>query len=348
MKSRCYVIVSVLLIIISCSKEYEYDSSVLVASNSVATTLIYPLDKFELANIMDFSKNGDWLALSQYYAEYHASFINVKNGEIHGWLKMGVRKNEALEVSNLSVTRGGDIIALDFMKGVVHECNPNQISRSQSASTVIELPDSMVHLTAIKGHDFIISTGLYRHNRYRYYSLVDKSDKYYIAYPKHPDFPFLEASLESTLYASSILKLRPNEKNFVCADRRSGLIDICSINEGLIELVRRNCFYHPKIKLHDGDVKFITYMKTNINGFQDIAVSEDYIYALYSGKTYEDSGSKIEHCRTLIIFNWEGEHIKTLELDNNIKNISYDVSNDTLYGITDLQDDQVSIVSINI
>ena len=84
----------------------------------------------------------------------------------------------------------GEISAFDFETGKLHRYNPSGVSRG-STTPPLALTNDAIHLSAVQGDNFVISTGLYEQGRYRYYSLEDDSESYFIDYPVHPGYPDL-------------------------------------------------------------------------------------------------------------------------------------------------------------
>ena len=53
--------------------------------------------------------------------------------------------------------------------------------------------------------------------------------------------------------------------------------------------------------------------KEGLNGYVDIYATEQFVYALFSGKKLKDENSK--YAKRLRVFNWNGNLIKEYELD---------------------------------
>ena len=64
--------------------------------------------------------------------------------------------------------------------------------------------------------------------------------------------------------------------------------------------------------------------------------SDDYIFALYNQNTFKDIAKlkdDIFFSRQILIYNWDGLPIKILNLNEKVKAISFDKTNNCLYGI---------------
>lgn len=67
--------------------------------------------------------------------------------------------------------------------------------------------------------------------------------------------------------------------------------------------------------------------------FIDIYGTKDYVYALWLGKSFQQLEQNAEKIQSgLFVFNWDGDLIKTFELDKNINRIAVDEQKQELYG----------------
>lgn len=92
---------------------------------------------------------------------------------------------------------------------------------------------------------------------------------------------------------------------------------------------------HPKMKVSETPLPRVPYYRDNRFGFTDVAVSDDRIYALYSGKSY---GSGVCECRTLLVYDGEGNLVKSGSLDVSLVNVYYDTEEGAVYGMTSGED----------
>lgn len=71
-------------------------------------------------------------------------------------------------------------------------------------------------------------------------------------------------------------------------------------------------------------------------GVVSLTSSDDYIFALYNQNTFKDIAKlkdDIFFSRQILIYNWDGLPIKILNLNEKVKAISFDKTNNCLYGI---------------
>ncbi len=320
---------------LSCSTDNSYltvPSSIQTPGSKLSSNLVTDLHDYGISTPLKITKHGDILAVGRHYKENNVNLINLSDHSSQDWLPFGEGENEAYTIDNLSVNSQGEISAFDFETGKLHRHNPTALSRSVAHPLV--LADNNVHLSAVQGDGFIISTGLYEQGRYRFCSLADESESYSVPYPVHPAYPDLSDHGKSILWASTVLRLRPDNKAFVCTDIRSGQLDICRIDGNTISLVCRHTYYYPHVDIKDGEQPLVAYYSDNVTGFREVAVSNERIYVLYSGKTYKDEGQKIINSSTLLVFDWEGTLLNNYTLPEAATYLAFDTEENQLYGTT--------------
>lgn len=327
------VIISLFL---SCSSDNSYltvPSSILTPGSELTSTLVTDLHEYGITTPLKITKHGNILAVGRQYEENNIRFVNLSDHSTSDWLPFGEGENEAYMIDNLSVNSQGEISAFDFETGKLHRHNPAALSRSVAHPLVLAEDDN-THLSAVQGDGFVISTGLYEQGRYRFYSLTDGSESYTIPYPVHPAYPDLSDYGKSILWASTILRLRPDNKAFVCTDIRSGQLDICRIDGNTISLVCRHTYYYPHVDIKDGEQPLVAYYSDNVTGFREVAVSNERIYVLYSGKTYKEYKQRIIDSPTLLVFDWNGTLLNNYTLPEHANYLAFDTEENQLYGTT--------------
>lgn len=327
-------ILYIVLFLAACSEDNYLNNppETLASGKEVNSQFVANLSEYGITTLSKITKHGNILAVGQRYSENNVNLIDLANRTSDKWLPLGDGTNEAYSIYNLSVNKNGEISAFDFNTGRLHRHNPT--AQSRSATPPLSLTGDGNHLAAVQGDNFVISTGLYEQGRYRFYSLDDDSEAYFIPYPEHPAYPDLSKRMQSILWASTVLRLRPDNKAFVCTDIRSGQIDICRIEGKTITLTCRHCYYYPHVEINTKGYAPVAYYDDNITGFRDVAVSNDRIFVLYSGKTYKAERQKIANCPTLLVFDWDGTLLETRTIPQMATYISYDLEENALYGTT--------------
>lgn len=178
------------------------------AGKTLQSSFISGLQSWEARRVSEMVSNGQKILLS--YLDNNttkAILLNNSNSETPVTLSsFNLRTSQLFERHTSLRTRSG-----------------------ASDSSVIQLPDSLNTLRAIRADNYIIATGLYTQGRYLLYDLNTKTFGFHLSYPEHPVYPVLREDTKAILYASTVLKVRPDNRYFVCGDMYSGNLEFCRI-----------------------------------------------------------------------------------------------------------------------
>jgi len=332
-KIACYIC-SFTLSFYSCVQETP--SAQMTVSNQIEGKKIASLETFKInAYTGAIAKHGNILAINQHDRAAGLTFWDL-NRQKENSCSLSSPETSGFQITNLSADRNGLFSVTDLHAKCIYEVLPQaQMSKSSTwvtstSSTPVAIgvaKEGVSIISAQKDH-FIVSTGLYAKGRYRLYNSDSREENFFLTYPLHPDYPEISEYTKSILYASSILHFHPEEHLFACADMNSGLLDICLIKQNRIELVCRHQFYFPKVHITGNNV---AYLKDYGYGFSSMSVSKRYIYVLHGGPAPE---SKIMN-NTLLVFDWDGKLCRQSQVKQTLKAITFDKTNDTLYGLSD-------------
>ena len=153
------------------------------------------------------------------------------------------------------------------------------------------------------------------------------------------DFPYFEELkdispiLKSVLHLSTLIANAPNQKKGVAATMQHGVITFFDYAENQpLKAYKQLKYYAPKYKKFQGQDN-IAFAKDNKVGFCSVACDNEYVYVLYSGRTFNEYGMQNHHCENLLVYDWDGNPIKRYLLDTPLSSIQYDEKNNLIYGI---------------
>lgn len=338
-------------ILLGCSDRYMVDESINKMKSEqieVEVTRLGNLSQTGVYGLNGFIKQGNNLIVgSTYMQEGVAQLLDLDYPEKAKLSSKAIDSSKPYRaLSSFNSFDGHSVTALDFKTGELIENIVSPLTKGNAEETVIQLPVGEQHLIAVKTNDFVISTGFYEEGRYLLYSLADGSAHYYLSYPDCLDYPDLQEKTKGMLYASSVLRVRPDGQAFVCADMYSGLIDFCRLVPGGMERVKMQRLNYPRVKISESPVTLVQYWQENRFGFMDIAVTPERVYALYSGKTYERARQGAFECNRLLEYDWEGNLINSFDFDVALTGITYDDDEGMLYGIAG--DTEMSLVKLRL
>lgn len=334
--NKLFYLLAIIGLLVACSyegQEIPGETLPVVDGSIVKTTEIVSLSDYQIHEPSGLLKSGQQMIVGDRMNYDHVYRINLNDGSREGMLpRVRTREGGVTMFQSLASDGRGGWTVLDCRNGKL-DCTSSVLTRAGSGSSV-QLPKEVRHLWATRAGNYIVATGIYPEGRYLLYSLEDGQSHYSVTYPDHPWYPALQERTKAFLYASNVLRARPDGEAFVCADMYSGIMDICRINDGEVSLIRRLIYHYPRVQIAGkGDWPQVVYSKDNRFGFTDVCVTEKSIYALYSGLTYRMEKENFQYCRTLIEVGWDGIVKSTRSIDVALTQLTYDAQEKTLYGI---------------
>lgn len=138
---------------------------------------------------------------------------------------------------------------------------------------------------------------------------------------------------------SSKWKIKPDSKKIVIGTYIGGVMQIADINSYGIRSDTLLAFEKPIYKIVDGaKPKWITHTKETVFGFEDISVTNDYIYAIKSNPYFNtEKGDKTY----VYVIDWNGIKRGVLSFDNWIYCGVVDDTNSTFYALAEKEDNYV-------
>lgn len=325
-------------IMLGCTDRYMDDESIkMVKSERVKVDRLADLSQNGIFNVSGFIKQGKKLIVGEtYMQEGVAQTLDLDRPAPVEGASRAVRSTKRFRaLSSFNSFDGRSVTALDFKTGELIESPVSPLARGTTEETIVQLPEGVQHLIAVKTDDFVISTGFYEEGRYLLYSLRDGSARYCLSYPDCPGYPDLEEKTKGMLYGSSVLRLHPNGQAFVCADMYSGMIDFCRVTSKGIERVKMDRLSYPRVEITETPDTRVLYKKDNRFGFTDVAVTAERVYALYSGKTFKTDRQNAFQCNRLLEYDWEGNLLRSFDFNTALTGITYDEEEGALYGIAE-------------
>ena len=130
----------------------------------------------------------------------------------------------------------------------------------------------------------------------------------------------------------STLATHPDGSLAVLGTRHADQLEIYRVDGTRLVVVRGPLEFDPiyTVKNRGGAPSMATGDDLRF-GFIDLATTQKYIFALYSGRTREDYPGRANFGETVHVFDWSGQLIHTYQLDADVISIVVDESGRTLY-----------------
>ncbi|MDD4032271.1 MAG: BF3164 family lipoprotein [Bacteroidales bacterium] len=198
---------------------------------------------------------------------------------------------------------------------------------------------------------------IFKNNEYTYTDVALINDTCYLAVGVFPDFRFrlidshgnvflkdIEYPIENTekklfhirgMAYLSIIRAHPKQPRFAAADRYGGSLSVYNIDFQSFSISKINGFdlFFPQFETYNynGTPNFKPNESTRW-GYLSLSVTDERIYALYSGKN-QKKGISYQQGNIIHVFNWEGNPLYRLTLDKEVRHIDVDSSRKTLYAL---------------
>ena len=79
----------------------------------------------------------------------------------------------------------------------------------------------------------------------------------------------------------------------------------------------------------------------------DVSVTDQYVYILYSGRNFKESKDKAFLGNRIDVYDWEGKHVKRLNLDVDVQVMCIKEDDSAIYAIAPLPDPVLVSFSLN-
>lgn len=137
----------------------------------------------------------------------------------------------------------------------------------------------------------------------------------------------------SEMFYNSQDGMRPDMKKIAMGMPLVGQLNILDIETGKLTGYQLKDSYNFEFFASHDMTRYIEY-------FQWITVDQHYIYASYVNKliTEKEDGSNFLNAKTILVFDWEGNPVITLHLDNKFRSMAFDPVYKMLY-LTNTEDE---------
>ncbi len=159
-----------------------------------------------------------------------------------------------------------------------------------------------------------------------------KSSGYYIGVPKNKINPKLSEFGNASMYASAVA-LNPNRDRIAMATYAGALLNLAEIRDNkIVELWSHTDFYPQGIEAMPMGEDIVPVLTEDAKrGYTDVAATEKYVYALFSGKEVREKDYDFGHIVRVV--SWDGKKCFSLKLDREIRRLAITPDDQELYGI---------------
>jgi hypothetical protein len=274
---------------------------------------------------------GTWLVYSDYFERKTISVYNLANNRFEGrYVSTGNGPGEAIPpLSILSFPQKDRIYAYQRNSATLNTFSVPDFRMLSSLTFVSSTPWRPLRIAKTK--DYYIGETVYDEGRFGIYNsrgeLLQTGGTY----------PFRGEEMERIpafiLYQGNFCA-SPEGNYFASGSLFCDHIAFYEAGENEITLLKEYASYDVKASYPDQLV-----VKDDCTvGYTCAYGTASHCYMLFSGKTYAENGQRSEGGHYIIVFDWQGNHVRTLETDREIRNFCVDEPNRMIYA-TALDDD---------
>ena len=286
------------------------------------------LDDYEIYRPTSFAMHGDYIYVQNMDVDVLCA-VNRATQEMSVLLKRGEGPGEVLNIAYIT-TSDDAVVTTEVNKRQIIETS-FQTNKSQFTPMPI---DYGAFTSIIKGRDGYVLVGNFKEGRYMYYKPSTGKADFFGDYRVQYEYKRFDNFTKSLIYISSKLAIKPDMTRFVAINFNNGVIDINGINQEAIVNLKQLDFHYQEIHVEGSmDNPHVATKRGNKNGFFDVTTSDEYIYAIYSGKSLDEAGLLLDHCDYLMVFDWDGNPVGCYRVNVPLYAICYNKQEGLLYGI---------------
>ena len=260
--------------------------------------------------------------------------LNLMNGVIRSFINQGRARGEVLGAYDLDYIRETNQIALlDVTSCNILTCSLDSIDvMGYYPDQTYDIKSSGFNLftdIAFDGTN-IYCSGCFDELRFFKYDLLKRAVVDSIRY--NPDIDGKEIDRFINQAYMGTIEFSPNNNKIAFGCRYADQLEIYDIESDIVKYIKGPVLFEPEYKIVGTNIgKALTHSETERKGYIEIVVDDDYIYALYSGRTKQEGRSS--YGNEVRKFTWDGDYLISYLLDSDI--ISFDIDDENnLYAIS--------------
>ncbi|WP_420387403.1 BF3164 family lipoprotein [Roseivirga sp.] len=206
------------------------------------------------------------------------------------------------------------------------------LSNSHKPEKIINKMDFNVQ-RAVKTHtNSYLAYGIFK-NRYALLNSEGDTIKTYLDYPYEDEYNDMSYASLAMAFQGNILA-SPSGKKVVLATVQSANFEIIDINNPMEPVLksRLNSWKPEFVNESGGNSISVAFKQESRLGYTDIAVTNQAVYLLLSGRTRSEYGANASESNDLHVYDWSGEPLAHYKLDRDISAFEISASGKELYG----------------
>lgn len=189
--------------------------------------------------------------------------------------------------------------------------------------------------------DKYLAIGFIEKGKYAFLNEKGNTDTIFGKYSVATEHEYLDGFQKSLAYQGRYVK-NPFKSQICYASSANDFMEILSIKDDKFNYKKRHGSYYPNIKIHNNGR--ISTSTMSPFGFLDISATSDYIYALFSGRTFNEYGGNFGRGETVYVFDWNLTPVCSYILEYDTNSITVCEKNKKMYAFGITEDNKVKLL----
>lgn len=328
---------AILFLIISCQSNRDplaFSPPVFKEEKSVNITEI-EIDKMT-HYIFNIDIIEDKIVATAFDGTNAVSIFDKNNGKlINSVLTIGRGPGEYTSGHLFLNTSGDSVYIFDMQNRSVSTYTSGEFIKGSIPNRVVKLDELNMYLNAkpLTGGKYLSFP-----TKDARFAIHQADGKLISSYNKYPSFKEITdtVSIHYMYRGMERVDVKPDGSKFVSTNSLGSILDIFSIKDGIITLEKEERFYSPKFIIDD--TKRIVVQPDCLIGLQELKTTDQYIYAIFSGKQKKEIGGSNSFGKYVYVFDWKGKPVKSYNLNKEISKLAIDEISQRAYVVTKDQD----------
>ncbi len=152
-------------------------------------------------------------------------------------------------------------------------------------------------------------------------------------YPSFPETDRLSGLEKMSVFRNGQQKFSPDGSKIVATIDSGCALAIINCTDTGLDKVAMLEYYPPMMVAIENEYQPFAISRNCKIGFVDVCCSNQFIFALYSGKIFGDDIFTSHYGGYVFVYDWEGNPVKYYKLEKDLFTLEIDEDNDILYGI---------------
>lgn len=260
--------------------------------------------------------------------------LDLKTGKVAEYEVIGLGRNEMQNYHSMNSSLKNVYMFADNRLGRVYGIclDSLRVNDKTDYDLFLSLPleENSHFYRFMETPDYVIGIGMLKGGRFGVFKKNTNCYKEQMEYPVNEDIEKMDYRYRGALYSRTLLVGDNSGKRMAAAC--FGLVDFYSITEnGDMNLEKSNHYHFPQFKAKTTG-PMIVYNKEDIIGIMGLCADENFVYALYSDKTFHEYGEKAYNATYLLVWNWDGKPVKAYKLSVDL--YCFTINGNTIYGLS--------------